>query len=168
MLLIHAFVFTILAPGTMVVLLPYLLLQLEEQTGSFLLLQIVGGILIAPGVLIYLKCTWDFIRRGRGTPAWYRAPKKLVVQGLYRYVRNPMYVGMGLICLGESLYFSSFILFCYTLGALLCFHLRVILYEEPVLRRQFGESYVEYCQRVNRWMPRVNKLTVSQKTNPAA
>jgi len=80
-------------------------------------------------------------------------PKELVVRGLYRYVRNPMYVGILSILLGEALLFASQRLFEYAAVAFIFFFLLVVLYEEPVLRNKFGESYRQYCKKVPRWIP---------------
>ena len=76
------------------------------------------------------------------------------MSGLYRYVRNPMYVGVVSMLLGEALFFRSNALLVYAAGFWITTHLFILLYEEPVLRRQFGESYVRYCRTVNRWIPR--------------
>jgi protein-S-isoprenylcysteine O-methyltransferase Ste14 len=101
-----------------------------------------------------LWCIWDFFSQGRGTLAPIDPPKHLVVHGLYQYVRNPMYVAVVTILLGEAIFFLS--------GAVLLeagvffslAYLFVALYEEPTLRRQFGESYEEYVRTVGRWIPR--------------
>jgi protein-S-isoprenylcysteine O-methyltransferase Ste14 len=77
----------------------------------------------------------------------------MVARGLYRIVRNPMYVGVSLVLLGEALFFASSTLFIYGLLVLLGFHLRVIWYEEPTLRKKFGENYSGYCRKVPRWIP---------------
>jgi protein-S-isoprenylcysteine O-methyltransferase Ste14 len=100
-----------------------------------------------------LWCAWDFTFAGRGTPAPIDPPKELVVQGLYRYVRNPMYVGILSILLGEALLFASWSLFGYAAVVFILFFLFVVLYEEPILMRKFGESYLQYCKNVPRWIP---------------
>jgi protein-S-isoprenylcysteine O-methyltransferase Ste14 len=81
-------------------------------------------------------------------------PKELVVKGLYRYVRNPMYVGILLIIIGEAIFFEGGLLALYTLVVFLVTHTFVILYEEPTLQRLFGESYKWYRREVGRWLPR--------------
>jgi len=98
---------------------------------------------------------WDFAANGRGTLAPVDPPRTLVVRGLYRYVRNPMYVGVMTILLGESLFFASTTLLRYAIGCFVAFHLFIMLYEEPTLRSKFGESYITYCSAVNRWLPRL-------------
>lgn len=99
-------------------------------------------------------CVWDFARFGRGTPAPVDAPKRLVVRGLYRRVRNPMYLGVLLVVVGWALRLASQGLALYALGLGALFHLFVVCYEEPALRRSFGPAYEEYAARVGRWWPR--------------
>ncbi|MGH9932165.1 MAG: methyltransferase family protein [Pyrinomonadaceae bacterium] len=102
---------------------------------------------------------WDFARFGRGTPAPIDAPKRLIVRGLYRYTRNPMYVGVLTVIVAWALSFRMAALLVYGLAVAACFHLFIILYEERRLRRDFGIEYEEYCARVRRWLPRVSRLT---------
>jgi protein-S-isoprenylcysteine O-methyltransferase Ste14 len=156
MVLIKTIIFTFLVPGTVTVLVPYWLLSSPSapppmQFGSF---RYLGVLPILIGVAIYLWCAWDFTFAGRGTPAPIDPPKELVVRGLYRRVRNPMYVGILSILLGEALLFASWRLFEYTAAAFIVFFLVVVLYEEPMLRHKFGESYRQYCKNVSRWVPR--------------
>jgi hypothetical protein len=92
-----------------------------------------------------------------GTPAPIDAPKKLVVRGLYRYTRNPIYVGVLAVILGWALLFRAAPLVIYALIVGMCFHLFVVLYEERHLRREFGNEYDEYCARVGRWLPRLRR-----------
>ena len=114
------------------------------------------GPLVA-GTSTYLWCLWDFATFGRGTPAPIDAPKRLVVRGLYRYVRNPMYIGVLLVVIGWALYFASSVLLGYTAAIGLAFHLFVALYEEPALRKAFGAEYERYSSEVNRWVPRFRR-----------
>ena len=102
---------------------------------------------------MYLWCALDFTFTGKGTPAPVDPPKELVRRGLYRYVRNPMYLGITILLFGEALLWESSVLFTYTAVVFLSFYLFVILYEEPLLRRKFGESYQRYCELVPRWLP---------------
>ena len=113
-----------------------------------------GMVLLALGVAGYLWCALDFAFAGHGTPAPMDPPKLLVVRGLYRYARNPMYISVLLVLFGESVLFRSWTLCRYALVVWLCFHLFVLLYEEPTLREKFGASYEDFCKRVNRWLPR--------------
>jgi protein-S-isoprenylcysteine O-methyltransferase Ste14 len=118
----------------------------------------IGGFLILAGWLVLLWCARDFALRGRGTPAPYDAPRELVIAGLYRYVRNPMYVGVLSAIVGQALWFRSTSIAWYAAAFALGFHIAVIGYEEPTLRRTFGDAYVDYCRRVPRWMPRWRHL----------
>ena len=98
-----------------------------------------------------------FVTRGRGTPAPIAAPKRLVVTGFYRWVRNPMYVAIILVVVGEALVFRSAALLLYAAVLWITFHLFVLLYEEPHLRGRFGPPYEEYVRSVPRWVPRPPK-----------
>jgi protein-S-isoprenylcysteine O-methyltransferase Ste14 len=110
----------------------------------------------AAGFAIYLWCAWDFAVAGRGTPMIFDPPKRLVARGLYRFVRNPMYCGVLLMVLGQAVLFESTATVVYALVAGLFFHAFVVLYEEPALRRKFGESYQQYRNSVPRWIPRLS------------
>jgi protein-S-isoprenylcysteine O-methyltransferase Ste14 len=106
------------------------------------------------GTALLLACVIEFARRGRGTLAPVDPPKELVAAGLYRWVRNPMYVAVMTIVLGHALYFGSLALLGYAACLFAGFHLFVTLYEEPHLAERFGESYRRYLQSVPRWIPR--------------
>jgi len=95
------------------------------------------------------------VARGHGTPAPIDPPKELVVSGLYRYVRNPMYVGVLLILLGHFLWFKTAWMIAYAAFAFLVVHTFVTLYEEPTLKNKFGAAYERYLQKVPRWIPRL-------------
>jgi protein-S-isoprenylcysteine O-methyltransferase Ste14 len=154
MLWIRWIAFTLMIPGTITVLVPWLILS-RAGTGAMLTTASLAGVpLMALGIFIYGWCSREFISRGRGTPAPYDPPKKLVVSGLYRYTRNPMYVGIVSLLIGEALAFRSIALGVYSAIIWLLFHLRVIFYEEPKLRELFGQEYLDYCAEVKRWMPR--------------
>ena len=114
----------------------------------------LGIVPLALGALALLWCNWAFVTRGRGTAAPYDPPRALVVQGLYRYVRNPMYVSAILIVVGIDLWTSAASLFGYALLLAVSYHIFVRYYEEPHLQRVFGQSYAEYCANVPRWCPR--------------
>ena len=118
-------------------------------------LDVVGITLVAVGVGVLLVCVWEFARSGRGTLAPMDAPRDLVVQGLYRFVRNPMYVGVAMILSGELLLVRSTDLLVYCAAWLVVVNAFVILYEERALRRRFGSSYDEYTRRVHRWIPQI-------------
>lgn len=155
MVALKSLIFIILVPGTVTVLVPYVLLTsfgnlLQIDIGHF---RYLGGVPFLIGVPILLWSIWDFTFTGKGTPAPVDPPKELVVRGLYRYVRNPMYVGGVFILFGEAIFFASLLLFGYTVFIFFCFHMFVIGYEEPTLRRTFGRTYDVYCESVPRWLP---------------
>ena len=104
---------------------------------------------------MYLWCAWDFAVKGMGTPAPIDAPKKLVVNGLYRFVRNPMYLGVFCLILSQAMTRYSRPIPVYFVFVGVCFHLFIVLYEEPHLRKVFGREYEDYCRHVRRWIPRL-------------
>ena len=140
--------------GTTLGLLPWLLLRTEAARGDFGPWKWLALLPLVLGAYITLRCGRDFARIGEGTPAPFDPRKKLVVQGLYVYVRNPMYAGMALILLSEAAFFASRRALLYTGAAVLVWHLITVFYEEPALRRKFGADFAEYCGRVPRWIPR--------------
>ena len=109
----------------------------------------------AAGVLLLAACIYEFGRSGRGTLSPVDPPRCLVRRGLYQYVRNPMYLSVALILLGEVLLTRSPALGLYLVAWFLCVNLFVLAYEEPALSRQFGTQYDEYRRRVPRWIPRI-------------
>jgi protein-S-isoprenylcysteine O-methyltransferase Ste14 len=118
-------------------------------------------IAVVPSVLgfaVALRCVWDFGRTGHGTPAPIAPPKKLVVVGFYRYVRNPMYVGFFVGWIGLWVVFgrANWGAITVACAVVLCVNLFVSLYEEPTLRKMFGAEYEEYCRNVRRWVPRLH------------
>ena len=119
--------------------------------------QVAGMIGAAAGLALALWCVLTFALAGRGTPAPFDPPRRLVVGGPYRFVRNPMYVGAGLALAGAALFYRSPPLLGYTALFLAITHLFVLWYEEPTLRRLFGDEYVEYCRRVRRWWPSLGR-----------
>ena len=114
-----------------------------------------GAILVLAGAVLGARCVWDFGKVGRGTPAAFDAPEDHVTVGLYRNVRNPMYVATLLALLGEVVAYLSVWILAYTALIWLCCHLFVVLYEEPTLRSKFGDGYRAYCAAVPRWIPRL-------------
>ena len=107
------------------------------------------------GGIILLWSFWNFLAQGRGTPAPIDPPRVLVAVGFYRYVRNPMYVGVLALVIGHFLWFGYWYLLIYAIVVFLAFHTFVIYYEEPTLKRIFGAAYEEYLKRVPRWIPKV-------------
>ena len=116
--------------------------------------QVLGLTIATAGGLLALWCILTFVAIGRGTPAPFDPPRRLVIRGPYRFVRNPMYIGAGLALAGAALYSGSFSLLAYAAVFLLATHLLVVAYEEPALRQSFGKEYEAYCSRVRRWWPR--------------
>ncbi|HEX4956148.1 MAG TPA: isoprenylcysteine carboxylmethyltransferase family protein [Thermoanaerobaculia bacterium] len=116
-------------------------------------LELAGAVLAAAGTALAVWCILSFAVLGRGTPAPFDPPRRLVVRGPYRYLRNPMYLGAALALAGAALVYRSGALLAYAGGFLLLMHLFVLAYEEPTLRRTFGEDYEQYCRRVRRWWP---------------
>ena len=119
--------------------------------------QVAGMIMVTIGTAIALWCLFTFVFIGKGTPAPFDPPRKLVIRGPYRFVRNPMYIGAGMTLAGAALFYESLPIFIYTCLFFLATHLFVVLYEEPTLRRTFGDEYKAYFGRVSRWLPRPSK-----------
>ena len=117
----------------------------------------LGWIVVAIGAAVGLPCVWEFAWRGLGTPAPFDPPRRLVISGPYRFVRNPMYIGMGVALLGEGLVYPNLtrLMLVLIVTLWIVITLCVMGYEEPTLRRMFGEDYVTYCRNVRRWIPRL-------------
>ena len=115
--------------------------------------QVAGMLVGAAGATLALTCILTFAFVGRGTPAPFDPPRRLVVRGPYRRLRNPMYAGAGLVLAGAALYYHSLALLGYAALFLIVTHVFVVLYEEPTLRRTFGKEYEAYCQHAGRWWP---------------
>jgi protein-S-isoprenylcysteine O-methyltransferase Ste14 len=151
---LNTLLFTILVPATAAGWIP-LWLRGNASMTDMVALRGVSILLIAVGVAIYLHSAfWGFALHGLGTPAPIAPTKKLVVVGLHRYVRNPMYIGVALMVLGQAMLFWSWHLLGYAVLFLIIVHLFVVFYEEPTLERQFGQEYGDYRKRVPRWIPR--------------
>jgi protein-S-isoprenylcysteine O-methyltransferase Ste14 len=155
MLLLKNLLFTLIAPCSVALWIPYLITRKDTPySGISLLIAILFFVI---GAVFYLWCQWNFAKYGRGTPAPIDAPKKLVIRGLYKYVRNPMYVGMITALLGWLTLYHSWRLVRFTVFIWICFELFIIFYEEPHLRKIFGAEYEEYCAKVGRWFPKLKK-----------
>ncbi len=117
----------------------------------------LGWIVVAIGAAIGLPCVWQFAWRGLGTPAPFDPPRRLVISGPYRFVRNPMYLGMGTALLGEGIVFPKITTLMLTMVIVLAVAVSafIMLYEEPTLRRLFDGDYENYCSKVRRWIPRL-------------
>jgi protein-S-isoprenylcysteine O-methyltransferase Ste14 len=116
--------------------------------------QYLGATMLTVGALLAVSCILTFVWIGKGTPAPFDPPQRLVVRGPYRLMRNPMYVGAGLALLGGAVYFGSAGVAVYAAGFLLVADFLVRWYEEPTLRRTFGAEYAAYCATTPRWFPR--------------
>lgn len=153
-LFVKNLLFTVCIPGTVGVYVPWMIAHRRAVSFSPGW-SVIGAILLAVGCAIYLWTVWDFATLGQGTPLPIDAPRKLVVRGLYRYVRNPMYLGVLMVILGWAALFKNPWLLFYLLGVGVLIHLFVVFYEEPHLRQLFGSQYEAYRQAVGRWLPRV-------------
>ena len=116
--------------------------------------HLLGILVLALGASLLISCIWEFATRGRGTLSPVDPPRVLVVRGLYRYVRNPMYLSVTLIVIGELLLTRSRALLVYWAVWFVAVNLFVIGYEEPALQRRFGVDYERYKKEVGRWIPR--------------
>ena len=116
-----------------------------------------GLLLVVLGGALALWCVFAFAVVGRGTPAPFDPPRRLVARGPYRFVRNPMYLGAGTALAGAALFYMSPALLGFTALFFVVTHLFVVLYEEPALRRAFGREYDDYCAVAGRWFPRTSR-----------
>jgi protein-S-isoprenylcysteine O-methyltransferase Ste14 len=156
--LLGSALFLVIAPGTVAGYLPWLITRWQPGAappGSgavrlFGLLLAIGGVIAVCDA--FLRFAWT----GRGTPAPVAPPEVLVVSGLHRYVRNPMYLSVGAIVVGEAIWLWRYELLLLAAAFGVLTHLFVVFYEEPTLRRQFGAQYVRYCRHVRRWRPRLS------------
>ncbi len=151
-LIMRNILFTVVVPGAGAVWLPWWVLSRFDPTAAATDWPAVG--LIALGTGLYFWCVWMFAAVGRGTPGPRDAPRSVVATGPYRWVRNPIYLAALLVVLGEAWLFRSVPLLVYAAAMAVVFHLFVVGYEEPTLRRRFGDAYLEYRHRVPRWLPR--------------
>jgi protein-S-isoprenylcysteine O-methyltransferase Ste14 len=154
---IGSLVFLVVVPGTVAGWVPFWLTgwRLRPPLLGMPGLRVVGAVLIVLGLASLLESFARFVIVGLGTPAPVAPPTRLVVSGQYRYVRNPMYVAVLTMTLGQSLLLGSAALLGYALLLWLLTSAFVMLYEEPTLQRQFGAAYGAYRQNVRRWWPRI-------------
>jgi protein-S-isoprenylcysteine O-methyltransferase Ste14 len=153
-------IFLVVAPGTLAVYLPWTICRwrLASPLLGFFPFRIIGVLMITAGLPILLDSFTRFAIQGMGTPAPVAAPQHLVVTGLYRHVRNPMYVAVSLLIFGQGLLFGSVSVLELGVVVWLGFFAFVVFYEEPVLRQKFGKEYEEFCARVPRWIPRLKPI----------
>jgi protein-S-isoprenylcysteine O-methyltransferase Ste14 len=150
--------FFILVPGLLIGYFPYVLSQTDTILFNPGILSFFAIPIWGIGWAAMLWCFWNFLVNGRGTPAPIDPPKELVAVGLYRYVRNPMYVAGIIALLGWILWSPSLPLIVAPFLFFTATHLFVTFYEEPTLKKKFGAAYEEYINKVPRWIPKRNKL----------
>jgi protein-S-isoprenylcysteine O-methyltransferase Ste14 len=155
LVLIRTIIYASVFSGIVLIVLPQQILKYvgivqPETIGLFQIIGIAAGL---AGGAVALWCVFAFAFIGRGTPAPFDPPRRLVIRGPYRFVRNPMYIGAGIFLFGIGLYFEAFAILLYTVILGLIVHLFIIFYEEPVLKHMFGAEYESYRQSVNRWLP---------------
>lgn len=137
-------------PGLAAFIVPPVLALIDPwRTGVFFL----GAFIMLLGLVLLLWCVRDFYVSGKGTLAPWDPPKKLVVVGLYRHMRNPMYVGVLALVVGWSVLLTSPLLMLYALLLAVGFHIRVLTHEEPWLESRFGSEWLQYRSEVSRWIP---------------
>lgn len=149
-LYVKAAAVTLVVPGGVGGLVPFLLVRGRGPAdGAMMALAVC---LMAIGAAIYARCVWDFAAFGKGTPLPIDAPKRLVIRGLYRYSRNPMYAGLIAMVAGWAILFGSILLVGYGVFLFAFFSVFIHFHEEPHLSREFGEEYEAYKAKVGRWL----------------
>jgi len=152
---VRTVVYLAIIVGLVVIFLPA---EILEGTGLVRaspmgIIQFVGATLTLAGVGLAFWCALTFAVLGRGTPLPFDPPRRLVIAGPYRWVRNPMAIGAGSALVGVALFYESLPFFMFAGLFMLAIHAMVVLYEEPTLRRMFGAEYAAYCAKVSRWLP---------------
>jgi protein-S-isoprenylcysteine O-methyltransferase Ste14 len=150
-------VFFLVGPGVFVGLIPWLLTgwQVREPVPYWAPMRVLGVILLVAGLIALIQAFVRFVVEGLGTPVPVAAPERLVVGGVYRYVRNPMYVAILAVIVGQALLLGQLGLLLYAAGIWLITAAFVRFYEEPALRRRFGADYEAYRRAVPAWWPRL-------------
>jgi protein-S-isoprenylcysteine O-methyltransferase Ste14 len=163
-------VFFLVAPGTVVGLIPWLLTgwQVREPVPYWAPMRVLGAILLVAGLIVLVQAFVRFVVEGLGTPAPIAAPGRLVVGGLYRYVRNPMYVAILAAIVGQALLLGQLGLLLYAAALWVIFATFVRWYEEPTLARRFGANYEAYRRAVAAWWPRVHPWKPRGRDEPDA
>jgi protein-S-isoprenylcysteine O-methyltransferase Ste14 len=161
-------VFFLLAPGVVVGLIPWLLTrwQAREPVPYWGPMRVLGAILLVAGLMALIRAFVRFVMEGLGTPAPIAAPDRLVVGGVYRYVRNPMYVAVVAAIVGQALLFGQLGLLIYAVAVWLLVAAFVHLYEEPTLTRRFGADYEAYRRAVPAWWPRLRPWVPGERDKP--
>jgi protein-S-isoprenylcysteine O-methyltransferase Ste14 len=148
-------IFLVVAPGIVAGYVPWRICRwhVEAPLLGISSLRLVGVLLIAPGLTVLLDSFARFALQGFGTPAPIFPTRHLVVSGLFRYVRNPMYIAVVSLILGQGLFFGSIPILEYGVAVFVGFYLFVLIYEEPTLLKSCGHEYEEFCANVPRWIP---------------
>jgi protein-S-isoprenylcysteine O-methyltransferase Ste14 len=154
---VGSLMFLVVAPGVVAGLIPYWLTG-WDSTGPPVVLVVAGAVLVVAGAAVLLHAFARFVLEGVGTPAPVAPTQELVVGGAYRYVRNPMYLAVGSVILGEALLLGQPSLLAWLAVFALAVASFVHLYEEPTLSARYGDQYAAYCERVPRWLPRISQL----------
>jgi protein-S-isoprenylcysteine O-methyltransferase Ste14 len=157
MLAVKAVLWTLVAPGTVAVGMPAILIVTKAGPMELGPGRWFGLPFIAVGVPVLIWCVVNFAREGKGTLAPVDPPKFVVRGGPYQVVRNPMYLSMLMMLVGEALLFESWAVAGWAVFMAVAWHLFVVFYEEPTLTRLFGPAYEEYRSTVPRWLPRLRK-----------
>lgn len=152
--LIGSAAFFLIAPGAVAGIIPWLITHWRYGQDATPGLMWLGGVMIVVFAAALIDCFARFALKGGGTPAPIAPTDKLVVTGLYRHVRNPMYVAVLGLILGQAFLFASAALLAYAIAVWFAFHFFVLVYEEPRLRRDFPDDYPAYARAVPRWIPR--------------
>ncbi len=153
--IIGSAIFLVVAPGTLAVYVPWYLTEWRFGPALFPIARVLGGALIVAGSAVLLDSFARFAWQGLGTPAPVMPPKRLVVTGFFRYVRNPIYVAVTALIAGQGLLFGSVKLLAYGAIVWAGFFLFVVAVEEPALGEQFADEYTRYRANVRRWLPRI-------------
>jgi len=150
-------IFLVIAPGTVAGFIPWWMTRWEfaPPLAGIAAFRLLGAAMIAAGLPVILDSFARFAIEGLGTPVIFLPPQHLVVTGWYRHVRNPMYVAIASLILGQGLLFGRVRVLEYGAVVWAIFYFFVRIYEEPHLRGNFGKEYEEYCANVPRWIPRL-------------
>lgn len=153
---VTSFLFGLAVLTVLWILIPTALVFLNGMLGLpiyvFGMFRMVGIFLVIAGAVIALIASLTFMKFGKGTPAITEPPKKLVIKGLYRRTRNPIYIAHVLIYLGLFLFFGHVLLFVLFITGFIGLYLYIIIIEEPILKKRFGEDYLNYMRSVPRWL----------------
>jgi protein-S-isoprenylcysteine O-methyltransferase Ste14 len=153
-LLLRNLFFTILQPGVVTVLVPYYLIhrRTDLMPTEWTIVHCIGLLTVLSGLIIMLYCVLQFAIEGKGTLSPADPTRQLVVNGLYKYSRNPMYLGVLIVLIGEFIFYQQIIQLIYLVIVFIVFYLFVVFFEEPRLRKDFPNEYLNYFGKVRRWI----------------